>query len=140
VPTLDRTSAQAVPVSKTKQRAGRVVSGLVLAFLLLDGGMKIVKGRPAVEGSAQLGYSESLLPAIGVLLLGCTLLYVIPRTSVVRAILLTGYLGGGALASQLRVGNPLFSHVLFPVYFAVLVWGGLFLRDRRVGALIAPGD
>lgn len=89
-----------------------------------------------MEGTLQLGYPASVLPGLGILLLACTLLYAIPRTSVVGAVLLTGYLGGAA-ATQVRVGNPLFTHVLFPTYFAALVWGGLFLRDRRVRNLVS---
>jgi hypothetical protein len=88
-----------------------------------------------VEGSIQLGYPEKVVLAIGVVLLVCTLLYVIPQTSILGAILPTGYLGG-AIATHVRVGNPLFTHVLFPVYVGVMVWRGLFLRDNRLRALI----
>ncbi len=97
--------------------------------------MKVMKAPVAVEGSIQLGYPEKVVVAIGVVLLICTLLYVIPQTSILGAILLTGYLGG-AIATHMRVGNPLFTHVLFPVYVGVMVWGGLFLRDNRLRALI----
>jgi hypothetical protein len=98
--------------------------------------MKVMKARVAVEGTIELGYPESVVFGIGVLLLVCTLLYVIPRTSILGAILLTGYLGG-AVATQVRVGNPLFTHVLFAVYVGVMVWGGLYLRDNRLRALIS---
>jgi hypothetical protein len=104
-------------------------------FLVVDGAMKVMKAPVAVEGSIQLGYPERVVVAIGIVLLVCTLLYVVPRTSILGAILLTGYLGG-AIATHVRVGNPLFTHVLFPVYVGVMVWGGLFLRDSRLRALI----
>ena len=129
-------SIQTVATSKGKLWTGRILSGLSIAFLVMDAVMKVVKAAPAVEGTLQLGYPASVLPGLGIVLLTCTLLYAIPRTSVLGAVLLTGYLGG-AIATQVRVGNPLFTHVLFPVYFAALLWGGLFLRDRRVRNLIS---
>jgi hypothetical protein len=98
--------------------------------------MKVLKTRLAVEGDARLGYPESTVVGIGLLLLLCTLLYVIPRTSILGAILLTGYLGG-AVATHVRVGNPLLGFVLLPVYIGVLVWGGLFLRDPRIRTLLS---
>ena len=119
--------------------AGRIVSALVVLFLLVDGVMKVMKARVAVDGSMQLGYPESVVAGIGIVLLVCVLLYVIPRTSILGAVLLTGYLGG-AIATHVRVGNPLFSHVLFPVYVAVMIWGGLYLRDSRLRALISSFD
>jgi hypothetical protein len=122
--------------SKTKLWAGRIILGVTLLFLLMDAGMKVVKARPSVEGTIQLGYPESSIVGIGVLLLFCTVLYVIPRTAPIGAVLLTGYLGG-AVASQIRIGAPLFSTILFPVYFAILVWGGLYLRDNRVRGLVS---
>jgi hypothetical protein len=123
------------PIWKKRLWAGRVVSGLAVAFLLLDAVMKVMKAQVSVEGTIQLGYPVSIVVGLGVLLLVCTLLYLIPQTSVLGAILLTGYLGG-AVATQVRVGNPLFSHVLFPVYVGMMAWGGLFLRDNRLRALI----
>ncbi len=107
------------------------MSALAVLFLLVDATMKIIKAPLAVEGTVQLGYPASVVFGIGVLLLGCTLLYAIPQTSILGAILLTGYLGG-AVATHVRIGNPLFSHVLFPVYIGVMVWGGLFLRDKQL--------
>ena len=104
-------------------------------FLFVDGVAKLVKPAPVVEGTLQLGYPESVILGLGIVLLTCTVLYIIPRTAVLGAILLTGYLGG-AIATHVRVGNPLFSHILFPVYIAVLIWGGLYLRDARLRALI----
>jgi hypothetical protein len=115
--------------------AGRVICTLVVLFLLFDGSSKLIRLAPAVEGTIRLGYPVSLVPMIGLILLVCTVVYTIPRVSVMGAILLTGYLGG-ALASQLRIGEPLFSQVLFPVYFGVLLWAGLFLRDERLRALV----
>jgi DoxX-like family len=128
---------QTAPVSKKALVAGRVMSGLVIAFLTFDGVFKFVKPAPApvVETFARLGWSLSLAPVLGTLLLVSTALYAIPKTSVLGAILLTGYLGG-AVATHLRAGDPLFSHVLFPTYLGVLLWGGLYLREPRLRALI----
>jgi DoxX-like family len=116
---------------------GRIISGLVVLFLIFDSVTKLITIPPVVEGMRQLGYPVPLAPVIGTLLLICVVLYVIPRTAPLGAILLTGYLGG-AVASQLRVGMPLFSYTLGPVYAAALAWGGLYLRDGRVRALLAP--
>src|SRR5579862_5483574 len=115
--------------------AGRVLSGLVVALLLLDAVMKVIKARVAVDGTVQLGYPESTVVGIGSALLISVFLYAIPRTSVLGAILLTGYLGG-AVATHVRVSAPFFSEVLFPTYVGVMVWGGLFLREPRLRALI----
>src|SRR5207248_10572637 len=101
----------------------------------LDGSMTLVKPEAIVKATIGLGYPESVIIALGVILLVCVILYLVPRTAILGAILLTGYFGG-AIATQMRVGNPLFSHVLFPVYLAALIWGGLFLRDSRLRALI----
>src|SRR5882724_7920726 len=128
-------NTQVAAVSNKTLWAGRIISALPVVFLLVDGVMKVMKAPVAVEGSIQLGYPEKVVVAIGVVLLICTLLYVIPQTSILGAILLTGYLGG-AIATHMRVGNPLFTHVLFPVYLGVMVWGGLFWRDNRLRALI----
>lgn len=114
---------------------GRGMSGLVIAFLLLDSGMKLVPLEVVLQASAELGIPGHLARTLGVLLLGCTILYALPRTSVLGAILLTGYLGG-AIASHLRVGSPLLTHVLFGFYLGLLLWGGLFLRDSRLRALM----
>ena len=115
--------------------AGRNLSGLVALFLLFDGVVKVIELPLAVEGTTQLGYPASTVVGIGVAELVCVIIYVIPQTAVFGAILLTGYLGG-AIATHVRAGSPLWSHVLFPIYVAVLVWGGLFLRSRRLRALI----
>jgi len=118
-------NAQFTPVSRGRLWTGRIMSALPALFLFVDGVGKLVKPAPVVEGTVQLGYPESVLLGLGIVLLTCTVLYVIPRTAVFGAILLTGYLGG-AIATHVRVGSPLFSHTLFPVYVALLIWGGLY--------------
>ena len=117
--------------------AGYVMSGLVIAFMLLDGGMKLVPLDVVIKTTAELGYppSPELARGLGVVALLCTALYAYPRTAVLGAILLTAYMGG-AVATHLRVGNPLFTHMLFGAYLAILAWGGLFLRDSRIRALL----
>ena len=128
-------NAQFTPVSRGRLWTGRIMSALPALFLFVDGVGKLVKPAPVVEGTVQLGYPESVLLGLGIVLLTCTVLYVIPRTAVFGAILLTGYLGG-AIATHVRVGSPLFGHTLFPVYVALLIWGGLYVRDDRLRALI----
>lgn len=103
-------------------------------FLLLDGGMKLVKPDPVVKATTELGYSESVILPLGIVLLACTATYLLPRTAVLGAILLTGYLGG-AVASHLRAGDDWFK-VFFPVIFGALLWGGLVLRDERLCSLL----
>lgn len=124
------------PRSKKAVWTGRALSALAILFLLFDSLTKLMMADPVVKASAQLGYPISLLPVTGGVLLFCLIVYAIPRTSVFGAMLLTGYLGG-AVEANLRIGTPLFTNVLFPVYFAVVVWGGLFLRDGRARALFA---
>jgi hypothetical protein len=114
---------------------GRVLGGLSAAFLLLDAVMKFFKPEPVLKGTVELGFPESVIVPLGVVLLASTLLYLVPRTAVLGAILLTGYLGG-AVCTHVRVGYPLFTHVLFPVYLGVMLWLGLYLRDRRLRALL----
>jgi hypothetical protein len=114
---------------------GRIVSGLVTAFLLFDAIIHLMKPAPVVEAFAKLGFPIRLAVPLGIVELVCVLLYVIPRASVLGAILLTGYLGG-AIAIQLPTGNPFFGEVLFPVYVAVFLWGGIYLRDERLRTLI----
>jgi len=111
------------------------MSGLPALFLFMDGVGKLLKPKAVVEGTILLGYPESVLLGLGIVLLVCTILYVIPRTSILGAILLTGYLGG-AVATHVRVGHPLFTHILFPGYLGVLLWVGLFLRESRLRALV----
>lgn len=115
--------------------AGRIVTAIPVLFLLFDAVIKFMQIAPVRESFAQLGYPERLAPIIGALALACLILYLIPRTSVLGAILLTAYLGG-AVATHVRVGNPLVTHALFPTYVALLLWGGLWLRDDRLRALI----
>jgi len=137
--TAKESSPHATAVSKGSLWIGRILGALSTLFLLMDGVMKLIKPAPVVEATVRLGYPESVIQSLGILLLACTILYAIPRTSILGAILLTGYLGG-AVAANVRVGNPLFSHTLFPVYVALLVWGGLYLRDRRLRGLIPVRD
>jgi hypothetical protein len=123
--------------SRFARVAGYSMSGLVIAFMLLDGGMKLVPLDIVIKSTAELGYPPTIALArgLGVVGLLCTALYAFPRTAVLGAILLTAYMGG-AVATHVRVGNPLFTHMLFGVYLAVLAWGGLYLRDGRVRALL----
>jgi hypothetical protein len=126
-----------MPVQNMQKQiwAGRIISGLCALFLLLDGVAKLIKPAPVVDGTVRLGYPESVIVKLGIVLILCTILYLIPRTSILGAILLTGYLGG-AVATHVRVGQPLFSHILFPTYLGVLIWGGLCARDYRLRALL----
>jgi len=117
-------------ISNRQVWAGRILSGLAVLFLVWDGVMKLLKPAVVVKATQELGYPESAIVGIGVVLLVCTLLYLFPRTSILGAILLTGYLGG-ALASQVRVQASWFN-VVFAFVFACVVWGGLWLRDPRV--------
>ena len=119
------------PVSTKSLWTGRILSALPVLMLLLSGVMKLVKPAPVLEGFLHLGYSANLALPIGITELACTAIYVIPRSSVLGAILLTGYLGG-ATATHVRVGEPFFG----PVLLGVLVWGGLFLRDPRLRELL----
>jgi len=130
----DEFQADNRPVSSTAFWGGWVISGLPAAFLLMDGVMKLLKPKAVVEGTVKLGFSENVIVPLGITLICCVVLYLIPRTAVRGAILLTGYLGG-AVASQVRVGMPLFGYILAPVYVAIFVWTGLCLRDRRMRAL-----
>jgi len=114
---------------------GRVLTGLAGAFLLLDSAGKLARVQPVIEGTIELGYPPTVVFGLGVVLLACTILYLMPRTAAAGAVLLTGYLGG-AIATHVRVSNPLFSHTLFPIYVAMLIWGGLYLRDARVRSLL----
>ena len=130
-----QTIVQTGETSNAALWTGRIMSGLVIAFMLLDGAMKLVQLDVVVTTSEQMGIPGSLARTLGVIGLICTLLYAVPRTSVLGAILLTGYLGG-AIASHLRLGDPIFTHTLFGLYLGLLAWGGLYLRDARLRALI----
>ena len=117
------------------------MSALIVAFMAFDGVIKLIPLDIVIKTNAELGYKSSpeLVRALGLLGLACTALYAFPRTAVLGAILLTGYMGG-AIASQLRIGSPIFSHVLFGAYLAVLAWGGLYLREPQLKALLFPGS
>jgi hypothetical protein len=114
---------------------GRILSGLCTLFLVVDALAKVAVLQPVVESSVQLGYPVGVILPLGVILLASTILYAVPATSVLGAILVTGYLGG-AVATHVRVGNPLMTHTLFPVWLGILLWGGLWLRDARLRALL----
>ena len=121
--------------SRGRLWTGRVLSGLAILFLLFDAAIKLAPIPPVVDAMARLGYPLALAPVIGVLALAGVALNAIPKTSIIGAIFLTAFLGG-ATASQVRIGEPLFTHVLFPSYVAALLWGGLWLRDARTRALV----
>ncbi|MEP7452273.1 DoxX family protein [Phyllobacterium sp. SB3] len=116
---------------------GRILSGIFILFMIFDGGIKLVPLDIVLQTSAEMGLPATVgfARGLGILALLCTALYAYPRTSILGAILLTGYMGG-AILTQLRIGNPLFSHLLFGVYLGLIMWGGLYLRDRRLRALI----
>jgi hypothetical protein len=122
------------PISNKQLWTGRILSGLPAAFMLFDGSMKLFKPAPVVKATLQLGYAESVIVGLGIVLLASTLLYLIPRTALLGAVLLTGYLGG-AVASNVRAGQPLFN-IVFPIVFGALLWGGLWLRDQRLRVLL----
>jgi len=126
------------PSSKTQIVVGRVLSGVAIAFLTFDSIGKLLRVQPVIEGTVQLGYPTSIIVPLGVILLSSVLAYAIPRTSVIGALLLTGYLGG-AVATHARMSDPLLSHTLFPIYVAVIVWAGLVLRDTRLRILLPAG-
>jgi len=131
--------ALAAPTYNLSSKAvwtGRVLSTLAVLFLTMDAAMKLLQVPEAVKGTIELGYPASVLVPLGIIQVVCLIAYLIPRTSILGAILWTGYLGG-AIATHVRHGDPLFTHILFPVYVAVLLWAGLWLRDRRLRALTA---
>jgi len=127
-------ASQVNRVSKGRLWTGRIISGLVVLFLLFDGLTKVMKVKAVLDASAQLGYPVSTIVGIGITLLMCTAFYVIPQTAVLGAVLLTGYLGG-AVATSVRISGPLFN-TLFPIIFAAFMWAGIFLREDRLRTLI----
>jgi hypothetical protein len=129
--------SQTTPVSSGALWTGRVLSGLIILFMIFDGVIKLPPLDVVTQTMVPLGWPADINVArlLGIIGLISTALYALPRTSVLGAILLTGYLGG-AIATNLRVGSPLFSHTLFSVYLGIILWGGLYLRDPRVRALI----
>lgn len=128
-----------IDASRTRLWGGRILFAIPVVFLLMDGVMKLVNPPQVAEAMQPLGWANDMARPLGVLLLACVAVYAVPRTAVLGAVLLTGYFGG-AIATNLRVGNPLLTHVLFPVYLAVMIWGALYLRDARVRSLLAPRE
>ncbi len=122
------------PPSRRRRLTGVTLSGLAVLFMLLDGVFKLLQAQPVREGMAALGYPGHLAPHLGLVEVVCVALYLVPRTSVLGVVLLTGYLGG-ATASHVRQLAPLLTHILFPSYIAALLWGGLYLRDTRLVVL-----
>jgi len=124
-------------ISRPARLLGRVLSGLVIVFMMFDGAIKLVPWPVVTQTMDRIGYgsSEGLARTLGVITIACTVLYSIPPTSILGAILLTGYLGG-AMASHVRIGSPLFSHILFGFYLGLMLWGGLWLRDSSLRDLI----
>jgi DoxX-like family len=140
--TLAASSAVSTPtLSGTRPRAsgavwtGRVLSGIGVLFLIFDATLKLLQVPEAAEGSAALGWKPETVFWLGVVQVVCLAIYLLPRTAVLGAVLWTGYLGG-AIATHVRIGNPLFSHVLFPTYVAAFLWLGLWLRDARLRAVL----
>jgi DoxX-like family len=129
-----RSSTKHSQVSPKMLWTGRILSALAVLFLLFDGVLKLFKTADVVEITVQLGYPESLIASLGIVLIASTIIYVIPYTTCLGAILLTGYLGG-AVATHVRAGGPLFS-IIFPLILGVLIWGGFYLREKRLRAII----
>jgi hypothetical protein len=140
---MSATLLQSVPLaapaaaraSSRARLAGRILSGIAVLFLAVDVTFKFSTSQEVIEGTTQLGWQLHHMPIIGMIQIALLVLYLIPRTAPLGAILWTGYLGG-AIATHLRVDNPLFTHILFPIYVAAFIWGGLYLRDARVRALL----
>lgn len=124
------------PVSTKTIWLGRIVSAIPALFLIFDAGIKVVRLAPAVEATVNLGYPEQVVFGLGLVQLACLAVYLTPRTTVIGAILLTGYLGG-AIATHVRIGSPIFS-LIFPIMLGALLWGGLVLRHDRLRALLLP--
>src|SRR5262249_29256317 len=115
--------------------ASRALKGIAVLFLIMDVSMKLFRLAPAVQGTVQLGYPESMILPLGIIELVCLIADLIPPTPPLGALIWTGYLGG-AVATHVRIGDPLATHILFPIYVALFLWGGLWLRDARVRALL----
>lgn len=130
-------SVETAAPSKARLWTGRILTTVVVLFLIMDIVFKLIRPIPpqVMQSITQLGFQPSILPITGILLVVCTLLYVLPATSVLGAVLLTGYLGG-AVSVHVRVGNPLFGYILFPIYIGILLWAGLCLREPRLLALL----
>ena len=137
-PTSYEATRSATAASRPSRRSvivGRVLTGIAAVLLAMDAGIKLALAKAAVEGSAQLGFTPQQVFIIGVIAAICLVLYLIPRTAPIGAVLWTGYFGG-AIVTHFRLGNPLFTHVLFPIYVSILIWGSLYLRDPRVRAVV----
>jgi len=133
--TLAQPEAPARTIPRPRVWVGRLLTALVTAFLLFDVIGKVLQVQPVIDATMALGYSRSLVFPLGLIPIGCVVTSLVPRTSVLGTLLTTAYLGG-AVASQLRVGNPLVTHALFPTYLGVLLWAGLVLRDPRLDAFL----
>jgi DoxX-like family len=131
------TESTTAPAPRAARLLGRILSGLVIVFLLFDAAIKLVPLAVVTETMDRMGYGsgENLARSLGLITIVCTVLYSVPPTSILGAILLTGYLGG-AIASHVRIGSPLFTHTLFGLYLGLMVWGGLWLRDKNLQSLI----
>ena len=134
-PTRSPVTASGDRPSRRAVIAGRVITGIIAALLALDAGFKLVMARAAAEASTQLGFTPDQVFIIGVIGAACLVLYLIPRVAPLGAVLWTGYLGG-AIVTHFRLDNPLLTHTLFPIFVAALIWGGLYLRDPRVRAVL----
>ncbi len=132
--TESENNTQNISVSKGRLWTARIMSGIVILFMLFDAIMKFIQTETVVEVTLGLGYEQHHIVLMGVLALITTILYAIPRTRILGAVLLTGYYGG-VVATHVRVDNPLFSHILFPVYLAILAWGGIWLVNEKLRAL-----
>ncbi len=135
MPALTIDAPPSASVSTSARRTGLVLTGIAVLFLTFDTALKMVAAPEAVTSTTELGYPASVLSLLWILEAVLLVLYLVPRTAIMGAILWTGYLGG-AIATHVRVENPLFSHVLFPVYVALLLWGGLWLREPRLRVLM----
>ena len=122
-------------VTTAQRRTGIALSTVAVLFLLFDAIGKLARPQAVIEGTTQLGYPVSVIVPLGIIQIICLILYIVPRTSLIGALLWTGYLGG-AVATHVRIGNPLFSHILFPTYVALLLWLGLWLREQRLRVLL----
>jgi hypothetical protein len=133
----DTASGSNAHISKAARWTGRVLSGMVILFLLFDGAMKLLPLQVVTETMDKMGWgaSDNLARGLGIITIVCTVLYAVPPTSILGAILLTGYLGG-AIASHLRIDSPLFTHTLFGLYLGLMVWGGLWLREGTLRSLL----
>lgn len=133
--TVNQANAPALSTTTARTWIGRVLSGLFILFMIMDCGIKLIEHAAAIEGTTHLGFPATTVFPIGLIGLACLALYVIPRTAILGAVLWTAYLGG-AIVTHLRVSNPLFSHTLFPIYVAVVLWLGLYLRDGRLQQIV----